>query len=195
MGNLLDLDQYLFELINTEWANPFFDFILPLFREKLIWAPLYLFVISYALLNLKAQKWYFLFLLLVTVSMTDLTSSELIKKTVKRPRPCHEISNLEPIQVRVHCGSGYSFTSSHAANHFAVAVFLIFTLFKRYRWAKVLLFFWAFTISFAQVYVGVHYPLDILGGALVGTSYALLMAWFFDFFTNRIAESWKSGNI
>ncbi len=182
MGDLLSLDRYLFELINIHWSNPIFDAVLPILREKLFWAPFYVFLLTYAIVNLGHRKWYFLFMLFVTVAMADLTSSELIKKTVQRPRPCHELANIPDIHLRVHCGGGYSFTSSHAANHFAVAVFLMFTIFQRPRWLRFGLFLWAFSISFAQVYVGVHYPLDILGGTLVGVSYGLLMAWLYDYF-------------
>lgn len=181
MGDLFGLDRYLFELINVQGSNSFFDVVMPILREKLFWAPFYVFLLTYALVNLRKNKWYFIMMLFVTVSMADLTSSELIKKTVQRPRPCQELV-VPDINVLVHCGGGYSFTSSHAANHFAVAVFLMFTIFKQPKWLRYLLFLWAFSISYAQVYVGVHYPLDIFGGALVGVSYGLVMAWLYEYF-------------
>ncbi len=182
MGDLLDLDRYLFELINIHWSNSFFDVILPLFREKLFWAPFYVFLLTYALVNLHKKRWFFIGMLLMTVALADLTSSELIKKTVQRPRPCQTMADIPDMHLLAHCGSGYSFTSSHAANHFAIAVFLMFTIFQRPKWVRYGLFLWAFMISYAQVYVGVHYPLDILGGSLVGVSYGLLMAWLYEFF-------------
>jgi len=182
MGDLLDFDRYLFELINVHWSNALFDLVLPIFREKLFWMPFYTFILVFAVLNLGRKRWFFISLLFVTVALSDLTSSELIKKTVQRPRPCHEMSYISDIQLRIHCGSGYSFTSSHAANYFAVAMFLMFTIFKRPKVLKWILFFWAFAISYAQVYVGVHYPLDIVGGAMVGISYGLIMAWIYDYF-------------
>lgn len=183
MVDILQYDRQLFELINTHWSNDFFDILLPLFREKLVWAPFYVFLLAYALVNLGTKRWYFILFLFGTVALSDLTSSELIKKSIQRHRPCQEIANFDQINVRVHCGSGFSFTSSHAANHFAIALFLVFTVFRQTKWVKFPLVLWAFTISYAQVYVGVHYPLDILGGTIVGAIYAFVMSWLYINFT------------
>ncbi|NJK84133.1 MAG: phosphatase PAP2 family protein [Saprospiraceae bacterium] len=103
-----------------------------------------------------------------TVGLADQVSSQLVKKNVKRLRPCRQIELQENINVLVPCGSGYSFTSSHATNHFAIATFVGFILFSAARVALVLLFFWAATIALGQVYVGVHYPFDIGVGACIG---------------------------
>jgi membrane-associated phospholipid phosphatase len=104
----------------------------------------------------------------VSIFASDTISSKLIKYQVRRPRPCHEQQMVPPVIQRVSCGSGFSFTSSHAANHFCLAAFLV-TLFGSYmkKW-KHLWWVWAALISLAQVYVGLHYPLDILGGAILG---------------------------
>jgi undecaprenyl-diphosphatase len=105
----------------------------------------------------------------MTVGVADQLSSELIKKKVERLRPCRETQLQPAARTLVHCGGGYSFTSSHATNHFAVAVFIFFSwglCWKRWRW---LLLLWAASISLGQVYVGVHYPLDILVGAINGS--------------------------
>lgn len=106
-----------------------------------------------------------LLFIVLTVGTADGVSSHLIKKNVKRIRPC----NTEELYTipRVRCGSGYSFTSSHAANHFGLSVFLILAVAKR-RSVKVLLLFWAFMVSFSQIYVGVHYPLDVIAGGILG---------------------------
>jgi undecaprenyl-diphosphatase len=82
-----------------------------------------------------------------------------------------------------HCSGGFSFTSSHAANHFGLAMFIFMTiqpLFKKYTW---LFFIWAAVIAYAQVYVGVHYPLDIFVGALIG----LFIGWFI----GSVFNKWK----
>ncbi|RZL15228.1 MAG: phosphatase PAP2 family protein, partial [Pedobacter sp.] len=70
---------------------------------------------------------------------------------------------------RVPCGSGYSFPSAHATNHFGIAVFLILVFYKKWKPILPLGLLWAFSIAFAQVYVGVHYPVDIICGSLLGT--------------------------
>ncbi|MFM8490295.1 MAG: phosphatase PAP2 family protein, partial [Bacteroidota bacterium] len=106
--------------------------------------------------------------LILSVGLADFTSGTLIKKNVQRVRPCNDPSMEMMIIERVPCGSGYSFTSNHSANHFAIASFLI-VLFghtgRAFRYAAVL---WAGSIAFSQVYVGVHYPLDVACGALLG---------------------------
>jgi undecaprenyl-diphosphatase len=67
-----------------------------------------------------------------------------------------------------YCSGSGSFTSSHAANHFGLAMFMFLSLKKWLGWPRYLFFIWAFLVSYAQMYVGVHYPTDILGGAIIG---------------------------
>jgi undecaprenyl-diphosphatase len=102
----------------------------------------------------------------------------LIKKAVERERPC-QVDNLNA-KSRIHCGQGYSFPSSHATNHFGIAMFL-FLLFSIFSY-RYLLFFWAGLISVSQVYVGVHYPSDILAGALLGLLIGFICYKLFDRF-------------
>jgi undecaprenyl-diphosphatase len=90
-----------------------------------------------------------------------------VKPLVERSRPCAEQSSIDVI-AKVRCGSGYSFTSSHATNHFAIAIFFIFTLGRYIKYLSIGLIVWASLISLAQVYVGVHYPSDIFCGMLLG---------------------------
>jgi len=176
VGTLYQIDHRLFEWINHKLAGPVPDAVFPLLREKLFWVPLYVFVVAYVLYNRTSrQAVRFLLFLVLTVALADTLSSKLIKPLVGRLRPCHSLSEVD-VRLLVHCGSGFSFPSSHAANHFAVAVFLIFSgLVERRVW-KLLLLVWAAAISIAQVYVGVHYPLDVIGGAWLGISVGLLTA-------------------
>ena len=106
--------------------------------------------------------------------IADLTSSRLVKKSFQRLRPCNEIGLENSLNERIGCGKSYSFTSSHATNHFALSMFLILLLGTRFKWIKIPLFLWAVSIAFAQVYVGVHYPSDVLAGALLGSLLAYL---------------------
>jgi membrane-associated phospholipid phosphatase len=168
MNFLIDGDKWLFELINSGLGNPLFDALLPLFREKLFWMPLYLFIGAFSLLNYGKRGWLIVLGIVVTAGLADFSSSTLIKKNVQRTRPCNAIEMQDRVQLRVDCGGGYSFTSSHAANHFAVAVFLIGVFGLSGRWQQKALLGWAGLIAFSQVYVGVHYPFDVLCGAGLG---------------------------
>jgi undecaprenyl-diphosphatase len=179
--NLKSWDQRLFIEINSGLANSFFDSIMPWLRNSFYWAPLYLFLLVFAILNFKGRGLWWAVLFLCTVSLTDIISSRLFKEAFDRLRPCQDAEF--PGQVRLllnHCSGGFSFTSSHAANHFGMATFFFFTarhLIGRWAWIA---FLWAAVISYAQVYVGVHYPLDIIGGAVTGILFGLFMGMFFN---------------
>ncbi len=117
--------------------------------------------------------------LLVTFSMGDLIASRLVKPNVKRIRPCNEITLTNTIIKRIPCGTGYSFPSAHATNHFAIALFLIGVFYRKWKPILPLALAWAALIAFAQIYVGVHYPLDTLGGAMLGTCIGLSISTIF----------------
>jgi membrane-associated phospholipid phosphatase len=173
---LIEFDRWLFRLINDGMANAFFDAVLPWCRERLFWAPFYVFVVAFGWLNWGLKRGTFVLLaMLLTLGLADFTSSTLIKKNVQRLRPCNDPT--QQVQLRLeHCGGGYSFTSSHATNHFAIATLLIAVLGGYHRRIRVGLLAWAGTIAFAQVYVGVHYPFDVICGALLGILLGKLVA-------------------
>lgn len=117
-------------------------------------------------------------LVIVVLVCSDQISSSFLKPLVHRPRPCHIVDGapaVSGIHLLVGCGGGMSFPSSHAVNNFAVAT--LFAWFYRRGWPA--LFAWASLIALSRVFVGVHYPSDILGGAALGTGVALLVivAW------------------
>ncbi len=161
-------DTDVFRFINGSMSNPVLDAVLPFFREKWFWAPLYLFVVAFAIFNYSKKGWVIILGLVAAVGLADFTSSTLIKKNVQRLRPCNDPALSEQVILRTSCGSGYSFTSSHAANHFAAAVFLMGVFGGLARWVRPAALLWATVIAVSQVYVGVHYPGDIICGALLG---------------------------
>jgi membrane-associated phospholipid phosphatase len=165
--DLIQLDQQLFTYINQVWTNSAADMLLPLFRNKIFWIPLYFFLAAWLLLNFRRKGLWVILCLAATVIVGDFVSSGIIKPLVQRDRPCNDTSLT--VRNLVRCGPGKSFTSSHATNHFAIAVFLSVLLGYRQRWVWVLGLAWAGAISYAQVYVGVHFPLDVFCGALLGS--------------------------
>ncbi|GAA5221949.1 phosphatase PAP2 family protein [Membranihabitans marinus] len=172
METLLNFDTDLFKLINGLDLG-FLETVMVLFRDKYTWIPLYLLIIGYSIWRWKGKAWFPIAMMLVTLAFTDTASSQLIKKNVERKRPCQTMEVIS----RAKCGSGYSFTSSHATNHMGLAVFW-FNLFGQWKGKRYLFILWALLIGFAQIFVGVHYPVDvfcgfILGGCLGWLSYTL----------------------
>jgi membrane-associated phospholipid phosphatase len=177
MNTLLEWDQAAFLAVNRGLSHPWLDTLLIPIRNMYFWAPLYLFFITWLLINFGKKGGWVILLVLVTFALTDLSSSHLIKPLVGRLRPCNEPMFAEYVRLLVHCGGGKSFTSSHAANHFGMALFLGLVFKPYFKPALTFFVIWAGTISFAQVYVGVHYPLDVFSGALLGTGLGAAM-WF-----------------
>lgn len=174
---IADWDRSLFLTLNGDLANPFFDAVLPFFRDSVFWAPLYLFIMAFVFFNFGKKGAWWAVAFLSTVAIADLIGTYGFKETVQRIRPCNEPMLREQVRlVLQRCPGGYSFLSNHAANHFGLATFMVLT-FRPFlkRWIYVA-FIWALLICFAQVYVGVHYPLDILAGALLGSGAGYLTA-------------------
>jgi len=162
-------DQALFELINGQWTIPFFDVFMPWMRTSEHWFLFYLALVGYTFYRWGWKAWKWLLTLAITISLTDQVSSFIFKPFIHRLRPCADPAMLTQVKLLIGaCPTSFSFTSSHAANHFSLAMFVFMSLqplFKKYTY---LFFVWAGIISYAQIYVGVHYPLDILAGTLVG---------------------------
>jgi undecaprenyl-diphosphatase len=177
---LIDLDKYLFGIINQKASNPFFDSIMPFIRQPLFWLPLYLFIILFAIYNFQKKAAVWIGWLVLTVALTDYISSHFFKPLFGRLRPCNNPELADSIRLLVdHCGQNGSFTSSHATNHFGIAVFIFMTLDKVWGKFNYLFILWASVVCFAQVYVGVHFPFDVIGGAILGSSIGYLTATFF----------------
>lgn len=174
-------DTRLFLKMNTVWTNPLLDSIYPWYREANAWVPLYLFLIVFAIMNFKEKALPWILFAVLTATLTDQLSSSVIKKLIERPRPCREELLMGQVRLILNtCSGGYSFPSSHATNHFGFAMFLFLTLRPiMKKWAYVF-FIWAATIAYGQVYVGVHYPLDILAGALLGCLIGYLTGIYFN---------------
>ena len=167
--SVLQFDKWLFQLINGDLGNPVFDFLMPIVREKKVWLLLYLYLAYHFFATYRLKGWFLVLGFVLSVGISDFTSSSLIKKSVQRIRPCNDVEMVDRVVTRVSCGGGYSFTSSHASNHFAIAVFLITALGLSGKWQQRALLAWAGSIAFAQVYVGVHYPIDVTAGATLGS--------------------------
>ncbi len=181
---LLDKDQSLFFRINGQWTNGVLDKCLLWFRTSDNWIPFYILLLFYLLKKMGVRTWKWLLLVIVNVAVTDQVSSNFFKPVFHRLRPCADPIVLDKINLLVgHCMTSFSFTSSHAANHFGIAMFIFITLQPLFKKFRFLFFVWAGIISYAQVYVGVHYPIDVIVGALIG----MLSGWAFA----KIYKKWE----
>jgi hypothetical protein len=176
---LLRFDHWLFNKINQVWTAPFFDILMPFASQQELWYPFYLFLLVFALYNFRLKGSWWSVTLIMTVIISDLLSNSLIKSLIFRFRPCQNPELMDQVRLLLnYCPQKSSFVSSPACNHFAAAWFIFITLNQTGTW-RWLLFLWAFLISYAQVYTGVHYPLDVAGGAIMGTAIGYGMSQFF----------------
>jgi len=175
---LIEFDKKLFLFLNG-LNSGFFDVVMYYISYKYTWIPLYAVIL---LLVFKRYRWrglYFLLFVALLVFLSD-RSSVFIKETFLRPRPCHEPS-LEGLVhiVKGKCGGRYGFVSSHAANTFAMATFVSGVLGRRFRFIMPVMFIYATLNAYSRIYLGVHYPADVIFGSLLGAGigYALLFLW------------------
>ena len=170
--SLIELDKQLL-LFGNSFHTPFWDNFISIFSGKFIWIPAIL-TILYVIIRIeKRNSLWVLFFLVITIVLADQISSSIIKPLVARWRPTHEPTLHGLVQiVHGYTGGRYGFVSSHAANSFGVALFTsLFFRRKLYTWT---IFIWATVNAYTRIYLGVHYPLDILGGAVLGLGCAWL---------------------
>ncbi len=175
MEELLHIDKEAFLFLNN-LGTPLWDGFWLAITDKWSSIPLYLVLLFFSgkLLGLKRTL-----VLLVAVALMITVCDQLanfFKLGVGRLRPCYdpELSSLFRL-VKASCGGKFGYFSAHAANSFAVAVFFAHLFRSSYRWFPWLLILWAGVVSYSRIYIGVHFPLDVISGALVGT----LMGWLF----------------
>ncbi|MCF6360897.1 MAG: phosphatase PAP2 family protein [Cyclobacteriaceae bacterium] len=173
---ILTLDEKLLLFFNG-LHKPWLDTVMITLTNGKVWLPFFLFTIIFILIKFKLKGLYVLLIVGVVIALGDQLSSSLLKPWVGRLRPSHEphLTGVLHI-VNNYRGGLYSFVSSHATNSFAVATILWLLIGKQFKWIMIF-FVWAVVFSFTRVYLGVHYPGDIIAGAMLGASTSMGVYW------------------
>lgn len=182
LEKIKQLDTELFVYLNGK-HNAFFDPIMYWASDKLFWIPFYLIIIVLLIREYKKQSVYILISIGILITLCDQIASHLMKNMVKRLRPSHE-PYLEGLIHLSKAGPGgqYGFVSSHSANAFGLATFLILLLPEKYNPLKWVLGCWAILIAYSRIYNGVHYPSDVIVAALIGILLATLVFKLYNYF-------------
>lgn len=169
-SHLLPFDKAVFTFINQTATHPFLDKFFVFWREEQTWYLLYAFVIAFSLYKFKSRAWIFIVCAIAVVGFGDQISSQLFKPYFHRPRPCFDENFKQFVRLVTNdCPTAFSFTSSHATNHFGLGLFFMLSFSFAMKSYKYLWLVWAFLVAYGQVYIGVHYPTDVIAGALIGT--------------------------
>jgi undecaprenyl-diphosphatase len=171
LKSIREWDENLFIFLNGFHSDRL-DAIVFQFTQTITWIPLYLFLSFIIIKNFRNSWWWILAAIGLTVLFADQATSTFFKPYFARLRPCHDVRWEGLIYNYGICGGMYGFASSHAANSFAVATIINLTCSHRIRYLS-WLFLWAALFSYTRIYLGVHYPTDVVVGALVG----VISAW------------------
>ena len=171
--SLINFDTNLFLLING-MHSAYFDNFMYFFSGKSVWFPFYLSLIVALIIYRKKQSFWIILALILCIVIADQIASGFFKEWVKRLRPSHNESLSDVIHLVNNYKSGlYGFVSSHAANTFGIA--LLSSLIFKNKLYSISVFSWAIITSYSRVYLGVHYPFDVVGGMFVGFFSAIVL--------------------
>ena len=189
MASLSTIDSDLFLFLNglhAEWM----DKVMVLVTDMWVWLPLYILLIYWTVKQYGKRCWWVFLAVGVVVLCSDQLASHVCKPLFQRLRPCYNLDFQDLIHLpKGMAGGRYGFVSSHAANTFAIAAFLTPAL-QNYRpWPAIVLYLWAFLSSYSRIYIGYHYPGDIVCGAVLGMLIGLIIWKVFQIIQQKVGKS------
>lgn len=182
---LLLLDKELLLLING-FNSQVLDSVMLFASHKLGWIPLYIILIYFVFKDYGLRSWLVLVIIALTILIADQSSVHLFKNVFQRLRPCHEESLTGLLHLVKPCGGKFGFVSSHATNSFSIVVFITFLLGSKHRWVFPIMLIYGLLIIYSRIYLGVHYPLDVIAGAFLGSIIGFGTYYLFKVINNHI---------
>ena len=183
---MIEIDTQLFLFLNGIHSS-FFDVVFEWISDRYFWIPLYVVLAVLLFVKFKKGMLYIAPFIGLLIFLSDKISVYFFKEVFMRLRPCHnpEIANLVHV-VNDHCGGQFGFVSSHATNTFALAVFVGLLVKQKISWLLPVLVFWATVVSYSRIYLGVHYPGDVICGAILGTIIAKFVLMMLNFLNKKL---------
>ncbi len=186
MNFITNLDTELFLFLNglhVDWLDPVMTFI----SGKITWAPFYLVLLFLIIKQYKRQSILIIIGVILLIVCSDQISSHVFKPIFERPRPCHNEAIKDLVYLpNGHCGGAYGFISSHACNCFALAVFITHLLKRYYKKIAWVMFIWASLVAYSRIYMGVHYPGDVVVGVIVGMLIGIITSMLYDIISRKV---------
>lgn len=174
MEALGTLDARFFLFLNglhTDWM----DMVMIAVTQMWVWLPLYLLMVYWTVKHYGKRCWWIFIALGIVILCSDQLSAHVCKPLFQRLRPCYNVDFQDLIYLpKGVAGGKYGFVSSHAANTFAIAAFMTAALRNNRPWVGIVLYLWALISSYSRIYLGFHYPGDILCGAVLGILIGLI---------------------
>ena len=189
MALIEQADVWLFHLVNLHLVHPAVDDLMVFLTSARLSGPIFLLAALFMVIRKGKTGFLVILLALLAVGLADLSASGILKPLVQRIRPCFALDHVRLLIIQPH---SYSFASSHAANSAAVAT-VTWIFFHRGVWVErvftVVMILYALFIAYSRVYVGVHYPGDVLAGLLIGALSAGLVYLLWSWFWKNVVQS------